>query len=204
MRFSILAALLLFAFGSVVFASGESEIARPITQADSIIAIYAEDWRLYPTRWDSLVLAAWPDGHIVWSEDRIRGGAPYRAGQIGKKAVMSLLSRFEREAVFSDNKLAKPNFGPDSEFTTILLKFGRKQLQMRSWHELYDGERSRFEDLRKEPSELFYRFAWSEIRAAAVMLVPDDSNRVEGKVRMKAGIMSWHEVSGGTEKGTKR
>src|SRR6266446_2223171 len=112
---------------------------KPVTNADTIIAVYTEDWGLASSGEPKLVLAIWADGHTVWSEDRVHGGAPYRSGQIDRKKLSSLLGRFEREGVFTDKKLSRVNRGPDWRFTAILLKSGKKRLKMQSWHELFEA-----------------------------------------------------------------
>ena len=64
---------------------GDETAARPIERADSVLAIYPEDLGRAP-RDPALILAIWPDGQIVWSKDRLKGGAPYYAGRIAKES----------------------------------------------------------------------------------------------------------------------
>jgi hypothetical protein len=119
-----------------------------------------------------------------------------------------LLSHLDEDGVFDINNLTQPQFGPDSEVTTIILKLSGKQLKMGSWHELVeDGrrgivrktgivsdERPRFEVLQEEPQDyLFYRFVWAEIRARALSLIPTSGDILDGEVIRKSGNMSWQE-----------
>jgi hypothetical protein len=115
-----------------------------------------------------------------------------------------------RDGVFADNNLANPHFGPDAQFTTILLRYSGKQLRMNSWHEVseQDGRlfagsggltalsEPRLNALRKEPPQyLYYRAVWGELRAFAASLIPATSNLVAGDVSMKAGVITWVEAS---------
>jgi len=62
-------------------------------------------------------VGAWPDGHVIWSEDRVRGGPPYWEGQVPPERVSALLKQVERDGAFGDKRLTQPCFGPDSSFT---------------------------------------------------------------------------------------
>jgi len=137
------------------------------------------------------------------------GGPPYRAGRVDPKRVSALLARFERDGLFADESLDRGNFGPDSQFTTVLVKSGKKQVKMCSWHELYEeggglvvdqggvsplNGRRRLDVLRKAPADyLFYRFVWSETRSRLADLIPCESTAIRGKPVMKAGKLSWQE-----------
>ena len=183
---------------------------RSITESDAVFAIYSQDWGLASPGGVSLVFAAWGDGHVVWSEDRVRGGAPYRCGEVAPEKFATFMSRMESDGVFADSDLAQPRWGPDAEFTTILLRSSDQRLKMESWHELYElsGQAvatsggvsglngGRLEVLKKEPAEyLHYRMVWSEIRSAAFKLIPDSIAPVHGEALMKAGVISWRERS---------
>jgi len=184
---------------------------RPITGADSVVAVYTQDWGRVSAGPLHIIVVAWPDGHVVWSEDRIRGGPPYLAGQVPPARVTAVLERVERDGVFHDKRLAQACFGPDSQFTTILVKKATRQLQMDSWHELAEAgggvvahscaltplsNERRLEMVRKEsPEYLYYRVVWGELRSLASSLIPSGSHPVAGHVLMKAGIMTWHETA---------
>ena len=79
---------------------------RPITRADSVVANYAQDWGRPSDGMPRIIFVARPDGHVVWSEDRIRGGAPYLAGQISPARIAAVLERVDRDGVFHDKRLA--------------------------------------------------------------------------------------------------
>jgi hypothetical protein len=211
----LLVCSLLLALCQVVPGRAPHRAAQPITGADTVFAVYTEDWGLRSSGEPQLVLAIWGDGRALWSEDRLRGGAPYRAGQIDPKRLTALLSRLERDGFFANERLSRGHFGPDSQFTTILVRSGKKQLKMASWHELSEAGgtvvatgaglvplagRSRLAVLARESAEyLHYRLAWGELRAGASGLIPSESKRVEGKLRLEAGNLSWEEASGKAE-----
>lgn len=184
-------------------------VSRPITEADAVLAVYAEDWGLTSAGQPRLILAVWKDGYTVWSEDRVRGGAPYHAGQVVPKRVNTLLANLERDGLFADESLARAHFGPDAKFTTILIRFNKKQIKMCSWHELSEAEggcvaaahgltglngQPLFGALKEQPGDyLLFRFVWSEIRARAADLLPSAEKPVSGELVMEYGILSWRE-----------
>jgi hypothetical protein len=211
-----LASLFLFAPGQPPPAEGAKPPIRPITEADTALAVYMEDWGLVATGEPTIILAIWPDGQAVWSGDRLRGGPPYSAGRVDPKRVAALLSRFETDGLFGDDSLNDPHFAPDSACITVFIKSGKKQVKMQSWHELgeasgrlvgtsrgespLDGGTRRLEVLRKEPAEfLYFRLVWSETRGKLADLIPGESKPLAGKPVMKAGILSWQEESAGSQ-----
>ncbi len=193
---------------NLVFAADD---IRPITEADTVLAVYVEDWGLASSGAPKLIMAIWGDGHAVWSEDRILGGAPYRSGQVDREKVASLIARLQKEGLFGNKKLARAHFGPDSQFTSILIKSGKQQLNMQSWHELFEDNgktvatshgiealngRRRVDVLAAEDSEyLHYRLVWAETRLLISSLVPTTSAPRKGQVLMKAGKMLWRELA---------
>ena len=211
-RFTPIAALLFGLVTSNLLAGDPKPETRPITQADSVLAVYTLHHGLGVVKPAGLIFSAWPDGHVVWSDDRVNGGAPYKSGKIEPKKIAALLSRFEDDGLFANKKLNEPHFGPDSSFVTVLVKSGRGQVKMESWHELYEAGgkvvgtkgglvplagRNRLAALAKEPTEyLHYRLAWSELRESASRLIPSESNPVAGKLLMEEGNLSWEEGAG--------
>jgi len=184
---------------------------RPITQSESMLALYVEDHGRAPGGQDrsALILAIWPDGQAVWSEDGITGGPPYRTGQVDADGLKSLHEQIVLDGAFDMPELSRSRFGPDSRFTTLLVKSGGKSLAMQSWHELFEeggkivvgdhGARAlevqlRLAALKEEPAEyLFYRFVWSELQSRMLRLLPDESQTIEGEfVRSHDGV-AWRE-----------
>lgn len=183
---------------------------RAITEADSIIAVFTQDWGLASAGSPKLILTAWPDGYVVWSEDRIRGGEPYFAGQVARARVSAVFDRVTRDGGFDDERLAQACFGPDASFTSILFRHGEREVKMDSWHEMAEAEgrtvarscglsalssERRLAVVKKEPAEfLYYRLVWSELRGLASSLLPPESHPVAGEVRREGGALSWHEA----------
>ena len=209
MRRLAVSSLLLGLFVPTLRADEPKPAMRPISEAESVLAVYRENHGLFASGEPAIILAAWPDGFIVWSGDRLKGGAPYRTGRVDPKRMTALLTRFDKGGLLADERLERPNFGPDSQFTTIFVKSGKKQVEMCSWHELYEATdglvvdhhgvygldgRRRLDVMRKAPADyLFYRFVWAETRAKLADLIPGESTASEGKLVMKAGKLSWQE-----------
>lgn len=183
--------------------------ARPISEANSVLAVYVEDHGLRPSAGGpAIILLAWTDGRIIWSTDRVNGGGPYRTGALTQKKLQTRSGGFEQAGLFADEKLNQAYFGPDSSFTTVHIKFGEKQLKMRSWHELFEESgthvadpgvsalngRRRLDVLRSSPVDyLFFRFVWSETRSKLRDLIPPESFASAGKPVMIAGKLSWQD-----------
>ena len=209
----VIAGLLLLALRGEC-AADDAQLIRPITTAGEVIAVYGENWG-FGNKGPGFILAVWPDGHAVWSADSVNGGPPYCEGRVDPKNVSHLVTRFERDGLFDDDALNRAQFGPDSQFLTILFKSGEKTLKMQSWHELAEqSERvvgtssgllflegqNRLEVLRKEPAEyLFYRMVWSETRTKLADLLPRTGIPSKGKPTQKAGILSWVEPAAAEE-----
>jgi hypothetical protein len=47
-----------------------------------------------------ILVAAWPDGRIVWSEDQNDGGSPLLEGRIDPERIRAFLRKFEQRSVF--------------------------------------------------------------------------------------------------------
>jgi|SRR5580704_8875344 hypothetical protein len=183
-------------------------LVRPITEAQSVIAVYREDWGLGSNGQPAIIFAAWPDGHLVWSDDRIKGGPPYHSAQIEPQRFAKLIARFENDGLFADGKLNDAQWGPDSAFITVLIKSGKRKVDMSSWHELFEAhgglitsagvllseKRPRLEVLRKEPADyLFYRMVWSETRTSIAAMIPSAGQPTTGSPLKRAGVLSWQE-----------
>jgi hypothetical protein len=116
-------------------ASARAAERRPITAASRIVAAYEEDWGLKSAGAPKLIVAVWADGYMVWSQDQVHGGPPYHAGATDRSLVDRLLAGLAADGLLEDATLNVPRFGPDSTFTTLLVRDRAKQLKMQSWHE---------------------------------------------------------------------
>lgn len=180
---------------------------RPITGADHVLAIYTENWGFGSSEKPKLIFAAWDDGHVVWSHDRLNGGEPFRSSTVNPERFTSAIERLRTIGVFDTPRFNDAKFGPDSQFTTVLIHNGKQKLKMRSWHELFESNgkiiaadhgvtslsgRSLLSALSDEPSGyLGYRIAWLEIRLAAANLIPESGAETKGRLQMRRAIASW-------------
>jgi hypothetical protein len=209
MKSSIIVSVAFAALAFAVRADEPTPARRPISAADSVLAVYVESLGFGGGGQDRLLLAVWPDGVAVWSKDRLKGGAPYLTGKVEPKRVAELLKRVEADGLFADKKTRWSNFGPDSTFTTIFLKSGKDTLKMQSWHELgeagghwagtdggltmLDGRR-RLDVIRQSSTEfLYFRFVWAETRGRLNDLLPVESRPTSGRPVMKAGEYYWED-----------
>jgi hypothetical protein len=179
---------------------------RPIDKAESVMAVYYRDMGLASNGHPELILAAWPDGRLIWSENRLKGGVPYRTAQVDPEKFTKMMKKFEKQGLLADKKLNGAYWAPDSECVTILVKSGDKKVEMQSWHETVeeagmfaDGGAgrgvARNERLRNgSPDYLFFRFIWSETRGGITDLIPAEGQRTTGVTHMKAGVLSWQEA----------
>ena len=182
---------------------------RPITNANTILAMSTDDWGLFSPGKRQLIVAVWDDGTIIWSKNRLEGGTPYFTGKVDPVKVTDLLTQMEKQGIFTDKNLQRSHWGPDSKFSEILIKYRKKTLNIRSWHELYEAggktvaTSSGLEPLngrkietvlQNEPKEYQdFRSMWSKLRQQITGLIPQKETPAHGKVQMKAGIMSWQQ-----------
>ncbi len=178
----------------------------PISDAEQAIAVTTHDLGLASDGNAKLVVAVWTDGTIVWSENRIVGGAPHLLGKIEPTSCSKLLERLDRDGYFDNETLSHAQFGPDSEFTSVLIKNKNQKLDMRSWHELYESSGKivctsgsaealvgkRLASLAEDEKEyVHYRLAWAELRLMINQLIPSNGKSTTGELHMEHGKMSW-------------
>ena len=80
-----------------------------------------------------LIVGVWGDGQVVWSDDRARGGKPYRVGRIEPAKVAKLLADLEAGGLFEERR--EVYFGPDSSYTVIAAETSSKRKWLGSWHD---------------------------------------------------------------------
>lgn len=158
---------------------------RPISQADAVLAVYAEDWTLTSNGDSRLVLALWDDDRIVWSEDQTRGGAPYRSAQLEPGTLRDFLARLEKEGRFGDQRLLRPWTAWDSRFTTMLVRSRGRELRMR-WDSNVKSA---------DPAYRHFRAVWDQIRRRAERLIPAGGVVRRGDLVGAHGEVSWRDSS---------
>lgn len=181
-------------------------MSRPISQADAVMAVYPEWISIGPSREPKILFVAWPDGRVVWSRDRLFGGPPYLQSNVDPELVVATLARFQYEGLFDCDNLSGCYAGPDAPYTTILLRYRSKRLEMSSAHEPAEAKGgvvtshgsgghylTLVQALEQEPAEyLHFRLFWSEIRRRLDELIPTSGLATIGRPQ---GInpLSWWE-----------
>jgi hypothetical protein len=181
---------------------------RPITQADTVLAVWYEDvgrcWHI-----PKLILAAWPDGHVVWSRNRVEGGPPYYMSDVEPQTIAAALTRFKEDGIFACRNLRRSR-GPsaDSPSQVLLLRFGLYRLKMETVHELYAGapmvtldqtpailtRGTPVEALERESaSALHFRLIWCELRRSLDDLIPASGELIDGELVMEGDRRFWRE-----------
>lgn len=94
-----------------------------------VVAIYADDWGLDSSTPRQPIVELWEDGSAICSADPANGGSPYRKGAVGRETVARLLAGFD--PVFRDKRMRMDCVTFDSRFTTILLRSGRRKVELR-------------------------------------------------------------------------
>ncbi len=184
-----------------------AQSTKPITDADNVFSIFAEDWGLGSVGEPKMIVSIWGDGSIVWSGDLVHGGAPYFKAKVEPKAVSDAFKRIAEKGVFDVPSLKRAHWGPDSKFTAILFRHDGQQIRMESWHEIYEANQKTIARdtgltglngqkllpaLAGEPAEyLHYRMTWLELRLAATQLIPKIGKATGGVAEMRAGKLSW-------------
>ena len=213
---SACASLLLLHFTAAV-----AQETKSISRAESVLAIYASDWGLASSGRPKLITSVWGDGSIVWSNDTVNGGPPYFTARIKPEIVSGVFEEIINKGAFDVPRLEQANCGPDSKFTTILLRVGDKKLKMDSWHEQYESngkfvaldhgitglnDKRLLQALAEQPADyLHYRMAWLELRLAVTNLIPRSGKESSGAVAMHRGDLRWNASDDkfGTESGEK-
>jgi hypothetical protein len=134
---------------------------------------------------EALVLAAWPNGRVLWSEDAIRGGPPYRERLARPQEIDQALADVLEMA--GRRPFEEVHTGPDAGYTTITVwQGGEPALHLGSWHELFEADgglivtaggveplfgRDRLEVLAAQPADYrSFRALWEAVKARLTRL----------------------------------
>ncbi|MDP1822472.1 MAG: hypothetical protein Q8L48_04500 [Archangium sp.] len=75
------------------------------------------------------ILLLWEDGRVLWAEDALNGGPPFRSGFVTPARVTAVLKRFEGRLTSHES------LGPDSSYGALVLRHGKGEyVSMKSWH----------------------------------------------------------------------
>ncbi len=185
----------------------KAQDAKSITDAETVVAIYTNDLGLGSSSGPQLIVCLWGDGSIVWSDDNVNGGPPYFTAQVKPEVVSATFKKLHDIGVFDVPPLKQSKFGPDSKFTTILVRTDGKELKMNSWHELYESGgkvvagdhgltglegKKLLPVLAKQSADyLHYRMTWLNLRLTAANLIPKSGTESTGVPTMLRGSLSW-------------
>ncbi len=198
-----LSLLLLTLFG----AAAAAQDTQSITDAETVFAIYTEDYGLFSSVGTQLIMCVWGDGKIVWSGNQAFGGKPYFTATLDPDDVAKTLKKFDHIGVFDIPDTKRSHVGPDSLFTSILVKAEGQEMKMSSWHEVYESSgkavaadrgltslngRKLLPVLAEQDADfLHFRMTWLELRLAAAQLIPKQGEKAVGVPQMRRGKLSW-------------
>jgi hypothetical protein len=175
---------------------------RASPEVSPALVVMIEGNRLHPDGSNPLILvAAWMDGRIVWSEDQKEGGRPLLEGRIDPERIGTFLRKFEQRSVFEKEHFRRSWLGPDSRFHLIYLRSGEKQVRIETWHELAERNpnlvvengsitplrgRDRQEVIAADTEEFReFREVWEELRKAASDLIPEQGVRMNDPLEIE-------------------
>jgi hypothetical protein len=99
-----------------------------------VAALYAFSGGLRPDSADPAraIVLLWDDGRVLWSDDAIEGGPPYRTGFVTPARAAAVTERFKNA---DPAVLTRESLGPDASFATLFLRLGGARFGlMKSWH----------------------------------------------------------------------
>jgi hypothetical protein len=83
-----------------------------------------------PTEPARPIVLVWEDGRVLWSENALEGGPPYRSGTVEPARVTAIVEKFKKR-----EPLNKESLGPDATYATLVLRLPEgKYAQLKSWH----------------------------------------------------------------------
>jgi hypothetical protein len=139
---------------------------------------------------DAGIFAAWNDGTLVWSDDRLHGGPPYRIADIDPADIAAAVAQMTSAA----RRLDEWHFAPDARWIRITVHNGTERvIDAGSSHEIIEevphlvatatgGEplsgQSAAEVLARQPPHYrAFRAWWDAAKNAAFGLIPAVSRR---------------------------
>jgi hypothetical protein len=155
------------------------------------------DGQSYPR----IIMAVWPDGKIIWSEDPTKGGPPFRVSRTEPAKIRELLTRFEKQSVFNKDEFRHSWFGPDSSYHSIWLSTGAKHIRVETWHELFEANpklvvinggvtslegRKREDAIASDTKEFqAFRKLWTDLRTSTASLLPKEGAPFTEPLKLK-------------------
>jgi hypothetical protein len=161
----------------------------PIIKSDEPICF--KDIEIY-----QIIIALWKDGTIIWSDNRICGGSPYKIANISFFKVDKFMKSIE-ELKIQESNIPLRHSGPDAAYTVIRAVLKNQEVEMASWHDAEEKTRddvvgtsyglqfigkgkTRESILAREPKEyLEFLRIWNEVFNSALSLIPDKGVQVQ-------------------------
>lgn len=168
------------------------------------------------SRWEPVrvVLLIWKDGTAIWSEDRVKGGAPYSLGYVDPAKIQGFTRTLEEKSYLNQEALNRYIWIAPHESYTLLGARGSKDelLQILSRHEIAETTHPEIvvtseatvpremgkakeqviaeKDSGNYSSEYLYmRGVWNEVKPSAMDLIPPTRTKVLGsddfKIRLR-------------------
>jgi hypothetical protein len=150
---------------------------------------------------DPILMAVWSDGLVIWAKDQVKGGPPFLTARVEATKVDEFLTHLAKKKVFEKDEDFLVHFGPDSDYHSLRIRSGKKQVELLSWHELFeanpnliatshgitslDGEKR--EDVLKADAKEYQEFRklWSEIRDFTTSLIPREGKPYPQALKLK-------------------
>lgn len=187
--------LFFFAFAFSLVSRSHGKVEDPPAIAISI--------KIHEGTADPILVVAWPDGMMVWSKDQVKGGPPFLTAKVDEAKIHEFLTRLEKEQVFKKDADFLVQIGPDASHHSIQIRAGNRQVELLSWHELFEKEpklvatsrgissldgKSREEVLKADTKEYQqFRKLWNEIRDFTRTLIPREGTPYEQPLKLKFG-----------------
>lgn len=152
-----------------------------------------------PAHWSRnpalLTLAVWEDGRVVFAREPA-GTTEHREGRVSAKAVTRCLKRLREAGVFEFPYENSAHYGPDSEFVVLYARNGEDEIELKSWHEIFERDgrhvvnshgvhshqgRER-ESLLDPPDSPYVKFRriWDVTKRELLALIPEESEPFDG------------------------
>jgi hypothetical protein len=151
-----------------------------------------------------VIIALWPDGKIVWSQDRQNGGQPYFIHTLVKESIPQLFENLDSLGLFTNTLRGNKDLIIEGDSTVLAVFDGSKRVSMESYHEIYETnpnliatdwglqalEGQTREEVWAEQPDHYKRFRkiWTDVRLEAEKLIPDKGEPLEG-VRFETEIL---------------
>ncbi|MDM8006579.1 MAG: carboxypeptidase-like regulatory domain-containing protein [Phycisphaerae bacterium] len=114
-------------------------LLKASSAAPAVVIYYcAAGMRSEPAE-SSVIVEVWPNGQIAWSDNLVSGGSPYKRGSVKAERIGGVIESLAADRVFEDGSLLRGSFGPDSDYLVIRVFDGSKQIELASWHELFEA-----------------------------------------------------------------